>query len=58
MELGGLADRSDRPHRMIHVVGNGLERRVAPRGGVDRDAVIGPADLAGQERLVVGGVVP
>ena len=63
VELGRLADRADRPQRVVHVVHDLLHLRVALGraglgGGVDRHAVVGQRDLAGQEGLVVEGVVP
>lgn len=43
---------------VVHVLGDVLLRRVLAGGDVDRDAVVGPRDFVGQERLVVEGVVP
>ena len=58
MELGRLANRPDRPQRVIHVLGDLLQLRVALGGRVDRDAVVGPMDLAGEKCLVVEGIIP
>ena len=58
MEFGRSAHRADRPHRVVHVVGDGLEARIAAGRDIDRDAVVGPENFAAQERLVVRGVVP
>jgi hypothetical protein len=58
MKLGRLADRSDRPQRVVHVVGDLFLGGVALGGGVDRDAVVGPRDFAGEKGLVVEGVIP
>ena len=58
MELGWLADRSDRPQCVVHVLDDLLLGGVALGRGVDRDAVVGPRNLPGEEGLVVEGVVP
>ena len=56
MQFGRLADRTDREGGVVHVLGDIF--RTVLRGDVDRDAVIGPVDFLGEERLVVRGVVP
>ncbi len=58
MQFGRLADRADRPERMIGVRGDLLLGRVVGRRDVDRDAVVGPMHLSRQEGLVVRSVVP
>ncbi len=58
MQLGRFADRTDRPHRMVHVLGDiGLGRILVGRD-IDRDAIVGPVDFAAEERLVVRRIVP
>ena len=43
---------------MIGILGEVLLGRIVLGGDVDRDAVAGEVELAGQERLVVRGIVP
>ncbi len=58
--LGRLANRPDRVERMADVFRNLAGRLVFGLLGsvVDRDAIAGQPDLAGQERLVVGRIQP
>jgi hypothetical protein len=56
MQLGRLAGRSDRHIGVVHVIGDRLV--LLRRGHVDRDAVRGEVQVAGDEDLVVGGVIP
>ena len=60
VRLGRLADRPDREGRVLDVGGHLLDLRVRRvlRGVVDRDAVVGDADLAVEEGLVVVRVEP
>ena len=56
VEFGRLADRADRPHRVVDVLGH--VHLLCLRRRIDRDSVVGPIDFAGEEGLVVGRIVP
>ena len=58
LQFGRMADRTDRPQRVIGVVREILHLRIVFVGHVDRNAVGGAVEFARQERLVVGAVVP
>src|SRR6202011_3097375 len=58
LQFGRFSDRPNRHQRVIGVLGEVFLGRVILGGDIDRDAIGGAIELAREERLVVGRIVP